>query len=132
MAASTEPLQPTDYTDKPTVRTRQVNPSRYEIEVLNAKGKDLVLAFSKPFNKGWGLKANNTSLNVESTGVVNGDINGWKLKNTQDGVYTIEFKPQESFNIGVKISLATLALLIVYLIAERVVIASTPKSKSQG
>jgi len=112
-----------------TVKTKQINPTKYELTVFNDVPGKSVLSFSKPYNKNWILKPQK-----KEAGIVNGYINGWEFDNIKAGTYIVEYKPQEYFQKGAVISgvSAGTVLLILVISYLRSFSASERKSKSQG
>lgn len=109
------------------ISTIELNPTKYLLNIQSPQKLSGILAFAKPFNKNWVF-----SVNSNQPKLINGYINGWQIDNLDSGEYTIEYKPQRFFNLGVITSSVTALLAIIYVVYIKVVMASERKSKSQG
>lgn len=98
-----------------------INPAKYKIQLQNVKKGD-VLVFSESFDKYWTLKSQISNLpgldkrsGAGKSQKYNGLFNSFLLP--KDGSYelTIYYTPQDWVNFGVKISAASLIVILVLL-----------------
>ena len=94
------------------VQYRYVNPTKYILNVENAKKGD-ILIFSESFDKGWIAK--NSEFKIQSS-EFNGRFNSFILPKNGDYLLTIYYTPQDWVNIGLVISGITLGTVLVVLI----------------
>ena len=106
--------------DHPEKKTRSfmVNPTKYIVSVVDGKKGD-ILVFAEGFDKGWKI--------VGARSVkYHGKFNSFILSN--DGSYDIEvyYEPQKWIDLGLKITLASLVIILVGLIVLKL------RTKNQG
>lgn len=94
--------------NRPVVSVEELSPVKYKVTVSGSSGVSGILTFAKPYSRNWVLKPNNTT-----AAVINGVINGWYVQNLQDGVYYVEYRPQDYFILGVVVSGVTLLVTAV-------------------
>ncbi|MBN2168535.1 MAG: hypothetical protein JW738_04770 [Actinobacteria bacterium] len=98
----------------PSVTYRKLSPEKYEIKVKGAK-EPFVLSLSEAFDPHWIAEVSKGG-KVEPIPLYSA-INGFPINKTGDFSVTIEYESQKWFTLGLIISLATLALCLLYLLA---------------
>lgn len=107
--------------EKPLVDFKRVNPSKYSLEVKNAK-QPFILSFLQSFNSGWkaSVVSQSGSKEVLTTHFsVNGYANGWLIDKTGDYSISVEYAPQKMFYLGILLTAVTVLGSVGYLILKR-------------
>ncbi len=120
--------------DKATyrVKTTEINPTKIKLDIYTTPNTASVLTLARPFSKSWVLYDSDHKILSDKPVLVNGYITGWNLDQISTGTLYAEYTPQKYFYIGSYISIVSLAGLLVYLLLNKLVIASDRKSTSQG
>lgn len=84
----------------------KMNPTKYLVTVSNLR-EPAFLIFSESYDPGWALEGRK-SLPVYSL------LNGFKIE--KDGIYEVTFKPQRMVHPGLYISIATLFIILTFLL----------------
>ncbi|MBN1288173.1 MAG: hypothetical protein JXA49_00855 [Actinobacteria bacterium] len=97
----------------PSVTYKKLSAEKYEVKVKGAE-EPFVLSLSETYDPHW-------TATVEKSGEVSpvplySTINGFPISRTGDFSVTIEYDSQKWFTLGLFISLATLALCLLYLL----------------
>jgi hypothetical protein len=109
----------------PNFRFRQVNPTKYKIQIEQSKDPYL-LVFSDTYHPQWTMNIEPSTISSvisdRSRGykevqhiLVNGYANGWWIEKPGTYEITIEFLPQQWYEIGVIISTVILMLSMIYV-----------------
>jgi len=101
--------------EKPEVIFKEINPTKYEIEIKDAK-YPYFLVLSENFNKDWKIYLNKKSLSANEHYIINGFANSWLISEKGSYNLTIEYLPQRYMNFGVLLSFSTLFLSLSYLV----------------
>lgn len=96
----------------PVITYTKINPTKYKINLEGGNGP-FVLVFSELFNPNWELS---------DKGVVNNNhfrvnifANGWLVDTSGNGGLVLEFTPQSGLELGKKLSMMTIFLLMFYI-----------------
>jgi hypothetical protein len=94
------------------VSYKMINSTKYLVSVKNINKNDIIV-FSERFDPNWTMK--NSEFKVKSSKLEN-KLNNFVLPKTGKYSFEVYYQPQKLVNIGLIISVITLALIIIYLI----------------
>jgi len=104
----------------PEISFKKINPTEYLVFVKNAKDP-YILEFLEGFSPLWKLSLVGGGDEVsDSHFILNGYANGWYIEKNGSYSMKISFYTQKFFKIGAIISLATLALIIVFVFGKNI------------
>ncbi|GAH41017.1 unnamed protein product [marine sediment metagenome] len=106
--------------EKPEVIFKEINPTKYEIEIKDAK-HPYFLVLSENFNKNWKIYLNKKSLPENEHYIINGFANSWLIKEKGSYNLIIEYMPQKYMNFGILISSLTLFFSISFLFYDFII-----------
>ena len=110
----------TDSKNTPEVSFAKINPTKYEVNIKNAKSS-YYLDFLDSYNSNWQATVINGDKNKlignENHFVLNGYANSWKIDEEGNYKVILEYKPQKYFYYGLAIS--SISVLIFLILISR-------------
>ena len=90
--------------NKPDILFRQINPTKYEIQIQNATAP-FFLVFASTYDDYWTANVNGHSISSSKHFVVNGYANAWYIEKSGSYQIVLEYEPQKLFTYGSIISI---------------------------
>lgn len=106
--------------EKPEVIFKEINPTKYEIEIKDAK-YPYFLVLCENFNKNWKIYLNKKSLSENEHYIINGFANSWLINEKGNYNIIIKYLPQKYMNFGILISSLTLFFSISFLFYDFII-----------
>lgn len=104
-------------TSSPEITYREINPTKYKIEIKNAQ-KPFLFIFNQAYNPSWKLTVVNEKGSFGHV-EVNGYANGWYLTKTGSYSVLVEYQAQNVFYVGIVVSVLSLSGCGMYFLKKK-------------
>jgi hypothetical protein len=106
------PLEKED--SQSNISFEKLNPTRYEVSINKESSNSEYLVFSELFSSGWvAIYENGEKIPEEKHFLANGYANAWIIDKPGNHQITIEYKPQEILEIGLKVSYTSIVFGVI-------------------